>query len=370
MQTVVSIVPRLPPAIDGVGDYALSLADSLYKTFGTVSHFIVCDPDWKGESHINRFPIYTLQDRTVVELNHALEKLKKGKLIVLLHLSGYGYAKWAICHWLLKGLQVWKNANPDTFLVTMFHELYNSMGWPWQHNFWVSHSQRRIAQQFAQLTDRCITNCQEYALSLSMLSQGKHQSIPFCPVVSNVGEPKSVLPIIERIPQLVIFGRASNRALLYRKSRSDIEALCQQLDINQIIDIGEPTGLAFGTSKIPVIETGRLQPLEISQILKKSMLGWLQYDLFFLEKSSVFAAYVSHGLVPVVQSIKRRPHYLPGTERFLLPQDVLHNQSLRLSNPLFQNVAHNAWLSYQDYRQSIQVKTFASLLGVSKIECI
>lgn len=30
-QTIIQIVPRLPPAIDGVGDYALNLARQLRK---------------------------------------------------------------------------------------------------------------------------------------------------------------------------------------------------------------------------------------------------------------------------------------------------------------------------------------------------
>jgi len=46
---------RLPPEIDGVGDYALSLARQLRLDFGIEMHFIVCDPTWAGATEIEDF---------------------------------------------------------------------------------------------------------------------------------------------------------------------------------------------------------------------------------------------------------------------------------------------------------------------------
>ena len=44
---IVSIVPRLPPLIDGLGGYALHLAHRL-KEFDIETHFIVGDPSCRG----------------------------------------------------------------------------------------------------------------------------------------------------------------------------------------------------------------------------------------------------------------------------------------------------------------------------------
>ena len=44
---VYSIVPRLPPAIDDVGDYTLNLARQLRKDFIIQTHFIVGNLKWK-----------------------------------------------------------------------------------------------------------------------------------------------------------------------------------------------------------------------------------------------------------------------------------------------------------------------------------
>jgi len=46
---IIQIVPRLPPVIDGVGDYALNLARQLPKDFNIQTHFIVGSSTWKGQ---------------------------------------------------------------------------------------------------------------------------------------------------------------------------------------------------------------------------------------------------------------------------------------------------------------------------------
>ena len=48
---IIQIVPKLPPAIDGLGDYALNIARQLYKDFGVKTHFVVGDPAWVGAEH-------------------------------------------------------------------------------------------------------------------------------------------------------------------------------------------------------------------------------------------------------------------------------------------------------------------------------
>jgi hypothetical protein len=188
---VISIVPSLPPAIDGVGDYALSTARALKQKFGIETEFIICDPLWQGDCTFEGFTIHTLSTRNPGNLAKLLQELTKDPSIVLLHMSGYGYAKWAVCNWLVEGLRQWKYAHPQSQLVTMFHELYNCMGWPWQHNFWVSYTQKRIAENLAQLSDLCITTCRKYALELTNLSNGKHRDVQFIPVVSTVSDSES-----------------------------------------------------------------------------------------------------------------------------------------------------------------------------------
>ena len=51
---IVQIVPRLPPSISGVGDYAYLLARELRATHDIHTHFIVCDPFWEGAENVEQ----------------------------------------------------------------------------------------------------------------------------------------------------------------------------------------------------------------------------------------------------------------------------------------------------------------------------
>lgn len=56
-QLMISVVPRLYPAIDGVGDYALTLARQLRSDFGVETRFIIGDPTWVGKNQLEGFNI-------------------------------------------------------------------------------------------------------------------------------------------------------------------------------------------------------------------------------------------------------------------------------------------------------------------------
>jgi hypothetical protein len=362
---VISIVPRLPPAIDGVGDYALSTAKALKQQFGIETEFIVCDPLWQGDRTLEGFKINALSARNSGDLAQLLQKLTKDPAIVLLHMSGYGYAKWAVCNWLVEGLQQWKSFQPQGQLVTMFHELYNCMGWPWQHNFWVSYPQKRIAENLARLSDRCITTCEQYAMELTSLSNGKHQDVQFLPVVSTVGEPKSVPLLADRSPQLAVFG-LGGRASAYQRFLPLVERICLQSGIHQIVDIGTPTGLNFSRlTKIPIIEMGRLSASDVSEVLSESMFGWLSYDIDRLGKSSVYAAYAAHGLVPIVNATNKSSQGKSYSQPFLSPSSFLASP---LADGELQAIAGQAWSLYQRNCQAMAIKAFAKVLGVPSPE--
>lgn len=196
---IISIVPRLPPSIDGVGDYALSTARALKQQFGIDTEFIVCDPLWMGNRTLESFTIHALSNRNSGDLAKFLQDLTKNPSMVLLHMSGYGYARWALCNWLVEGLRRWKYAHPQVQLVTMFHELYCNLDWPWRHSFWVAHLQKRIAENLAQLSDVCITTRDKYVLDLENLSHGKHQNIQVSPMASIISESDPLSLLVDRL---------------------------------------------------------------------------------------------------------------------------------------------------------------------------
>src|SRR5687767_6719708 len=132
---LIAIVPRLPPVIDGVGDYALSVARELRERSGIDTHFIVGDPSWIGKEIVEHFPVSKLTNRTESQLRAILTQEQSNK--VLLHYGGYGYAQRGCPDWLVAALTKWRTEREGHKLITLFHELYAS-GPPWTSSFWLS----------------------------------------------------------------------------------------------------------------------------------------------------------------------------------------------------------------------------------------
>ncbi|MEH1902570.1 MAG: glycosyltransferase family 1 protein [Nostoc sp.] len=365
---VTSIIPRLPPAIDGVGDYALNLARQLRKDFNIQTHFIVGNTKWNGAAEIEGFPVSQISVGVAGHRHHSPDALPNllssdRSSSILLHYVGYGYAQRGCPVWLVDGLQHWKSLFPKRSLITMFHEVYAS-GPPWTSSFWLSPLQKNLAARLAKLSDRCITSKQLYAEIIANISQGKHDKIPFLPVFSNIGEPDKVLPLLERQKRLVVFGGVANRARVYRDSQTVLEYVCQRLNIQEIWDIGTPTEVNLSSiTKVPILEIGQQSAEKVSKILVDSITAFSDYNPDFLAKSTIFASYCAHRLLPintkgsasVVDGIEPGKHYwVPNSQGNELINDVE-----------MQAIADNAYSWYQNHNLSMQVKTFAKYIITS-----
>ena len=357
---IIQIVPKLPPAIDGLGDYALNLARQFRKDFGIETHFIVGNPTWTGAKQIEEFPVSKVNDHSADNL---LSLLTNNRIsTVLLHYVGYGYAKRGCPNWLVDGLQRWRTESTHRKLVTMFHEVYADGRPPWTSSFWLSSLQKKLASRLVQLSDRALTSKQLYAEILHKLSQGKHQQIPTIPVFSNIGEPQQVLPLVKRQRQLVVFGGRSKRLSVYQNCWSELKHVCQLLEIKQILDIGPAVELPLAsTHNLEIAKKGELSTSEISNILLNSLVGFLDYNPLYLAKSGIFAAYCAHGLITInyrcshlpIDGIEHGKHYLLSDEYDLI-QDL---EKLQI-------IASNAYSWYQRHRLSIQAEQFFSYLNM------
>ena len=362
LSVLVQIVPRLPPAIDGLGDYALNLARQLRQDFGIATHFLVGDPTWIGNPEIEGFPIRQVTERSA---NTLLSLLPSGKSTVLLHYVGYGYAQRGCPFWLVDGLQRWRTANANHHLVTMFHELYAS-GLPWTSAFWLSPWQRNLVARLARLSDRAITSKQLYGETLHKLSKSKHTHISAIPVFSNIGEPKNLLPLAKRQRRLVVFGGRNRRLRIYQHSLAVLSRTCKILKIKEVVDIGAATGLALSSvNGVPIMEMGKQSASVISTILANSLAGFLDYTPDFLAKSTIFAAYCAHGMLPVntccttlqVDGIESEKHYwIPDEQATELPNIAE-----------VQVIADNAYTWYQSHNLPVQAQIFANLLTAMKV---
>jgi hypothetical protein len=146
---IIQIVPRLPPAADGLGDYALNLAHQMRQDFGIKTHFIVGDPWWVGEAQIEGFSISKVPRQSANIFLSLLESERFSSATVLLHYVNYGYAKRGCPIWLVEGLERWRNTTVTRSLMTMFHEVYAFGFPPWTSSFWLSPLQRNLASRFS-----------------------------------------------------------------------------------------------------------------------------------------------------------------------------------------------------------------------------
>jgi hypothetical protein len=349
LSRITSIVTQLPPSIDGVGDYALNLAHQLRKDFNIQTRFVVGNPGWDGTAEIEGFQVRKIQNRSPEALLDALAEDFCAP--VLLHYVGYGYAKRGCPSWLVQGLQQWKNLHPSCSLITMFHEVA-AFGPPWTSSFWLSSLQQNLAGKLATTSNSCIVNKQQYGDWIEKLSGSRKIDITCLPVFSNMGEPELLLPLSERSRRLVIFGSRNSKLDIYDRYLPVIAKICKFLDINEIIDIGVPTGLNLTEiSAVSIQEQGITEAAKVSQIMQDSIAGFLSFPPpSHLAKSGIFASYCAHGLIPCM------------VEHSMEPVDGLESDkhywsdrsNLQLSLQTGQDIANCASNWYQAHSLSAQ----------------
>jgi hypothetical protein len=313
---LVQIVPYLPPVVSGVGDHAYLLAGQLLAKHEVETRFLVANRfDPEGAATAVEF----LSSPTARDLHVALAKYAAHATPVLLHYVGYGYQKRGAPVWLLRGVESWLRKGAGRRLAVFFHELY-AFGPPWRSSFWLSPLQRWICARLATISDVRFTNREASAKILQAMSPRHPGKIAVWPVLSNFGEPHRVFPLHGRLPQLVLYGSVCRDKEELRDTVLKLKEYCAQLGIQRIISFGStpPVGIDF----LPTEHRGILPADEASSLLRQSRVGYLDYDARFLGKSSIFAAYCAHGILPILRhcctpctdGLKPGIHFLAGDD--------------------------------------------------------
>jgi hypothetical protein len=256
-----------------VGSFAIALADALRDRHGIASRFAAAAADPRA------------LDETLAGAG--------ADLPVLLHYAGYGYQSRGCPIRLVSRLRAWKRRGGNR-LVTFFHEVYAG-GPPWRSSFWLSPLQRHLAAEVARLSDGMVVSLDVYRRLLLRLVPEKEAEV--LPVFSTVGEPAVVPPLTERRRRLVLFGGPGARGRAYGRLAPWLTAACRDLGLEEICDVG--AGEAQVPSGLPVRRLGEMAAADLSELLLGSFAGFATYPPPFLGKSTAFAAYCAHGLLPV-----------------------------------------------------------------------
>ena len=304
--TLIQVVPWRGAEPNGVADYSLALARALAARNGLKSVFLSGTQSAQAMPMQDEWKTVFLPRRQAQCMADTLWSLSaETPVAVVLHFSGYGYQKRGVPLWLVEGLRIWARRARHVPLVTIFHELYAS-GRPWQSAFWLSPLQKHIARSILNLSSLAITPTDLYRKRLSRLRKDSAIKITAMPVFSNVGEPSCVAPPCTRGATAVVFGLAGVEDRFFTTYRSRTERIIATLGIETIFDVGPrlspmPRTLAGAL----VISKGVLAERAVSELLLRTKFGFVAYPTDFIAKSSRFAAYAAHGVVPIVFSEKQ-----------------------------------------------------------------
>lgn len=363
MMQVVHIIPRLPPNSHGIGDHAIRLAEKLLEEHSITSLFLSCPEDLRASRQIinDSFPAERLASYHVASLLSALPQNLDGMIV---HFGFY------VCH-LLSALKVVKKVR-GVKVIVMVHEAIPELSWQQS----MRHQLRRFLPKrdpgfyagrsgFAQVADVVITNNVTFQTLLTKLT-----TVPVLkmPNFSNVGELSEPLPLSKRLRRMVVFGSEGTRRRAYERSTQSLAAMVRNLGITEIYDLG-PYGSAplpeLGPT--PIVRLGD-QPCEtVSQILAESFAGFIDYSQRpgTLGKSSVFAAYCAHGLLPIsaVYDASEADGLIPNQNYI-----VAHSQPEPSTLEELQPIANHAYQWYQTHTLKDAANLFALHLleGASK----
>jgi hypothetical protein len=294
--TILQIVPRVPGGIDGVGDYALTLAAKLRDRFGCVTVFVT--PDAPSATTVGGFEVLPVD-----QLAAAAQRADR----VILHYVNYGYQKRGVPLRLLSILRRLRREHRGP-LLTIFHELYAS-GPPWSSAFWLQPLQIRLAKSVARLPDECIVSNENFVRELRRLVPGAR--VHLHPVPSGLEEPTlSRDQIAHRDPHrwVIVGGTAlSERSL--RSLSGAIRKIPDSIAPRMLLVLGghENTVTRSLLADLAIESDYRpgIAAAEASDILRTCSFTWFNYfhrqdiETSVILKSSAYASACAHGVIPV-----------------------------------------------------------------------
>ena len=297
MSTLLQIVPKIPGSLDGVGDYALTIARRLRTDLHSNTVFAAFKVDQQESPGGFK----------AVALDHLADDPMKYDH-VLLHYVNYGFQKRGVPFRLLSILRALRARHRGRF-VTIFHELYAS-GPPWRSAFWLQPFQIDLAKSVAQLTDLCIVSSDNFRRELRRMAP--HAEIELHPVPSGLGEPTlSNEQIANRDSHCwAIFGGTD---LVERSVRSFPQVRLRIPDSiapRRLYVLGGAENPAtcslLASLGIESIYRPNIAAAEASKILGTCSFAWFNYfhrpgiETSMILKSSAFASTCAHAVIPVL----------------------------------------------------------------------
>lgn len=292
MNVIVQIVPHVPGGVDGVGDYALTLAAKLRDATGYTTLFAT--PRLSSSTTVRGFEVRPLEG---VTNSHEFDR-------VVLHYVNYGYQKRGIPFGLLSSLRRMRRGK----LLTVFHELYGS-GSPSGSAFWLQPLQIHLAKSIARLSDECIVSNETFQAELRRLVPAA--KIRLHPTPSGLEEPRLTNDqIAGRDPrQWAIVGGTVLAERSLQSFAKMLRSIPQSIAPHALFVLGgnenPTTRSVLSEIEIKSEYRPRVSSADASEILRGCSYLWIDYfhrsdvATSVALKSSAFAAACAHAVIPV-----------------------------------------------------------------------
>tara|TARA_B100000902_G_C27290493_1_gene906846 strand:- start:622 stop:1683 length:1062 start_codon:yes stop_codon:yes gene_type:complete len=332
MKSIIQISPTYPPNLGGVGNYAKILSDYL-SIEGIKSQILISDYLGKRNNKQILFGKKNKSLESILDQNNSQN--------IILHYSGYGYAKRGLCFTLIKSLENWKQNKKNRKLITIFHEIY-AKGPFYRISFWTSIFQKYLAKKLFNLSDVSLVTSKYNKFILASLYNNKKKII-YTNVFSNIGELKKNKILKTRKNKGIIFGNNFQKELLYKDilfNKMKYENLLNKMSIKEIIDIGPKINISkkINFKNIKINRVGIISKKYISSLLKSSKVGLVFYPVGQMTKSGIIAAYASHGMIIVNfcnEAIVKTNEFIAGLNYISKLNKSSKNDLQKISNEVF-----------------------------------
>jgi hypothetical protein len=294
LKTILQIVPCVPGGLDGVGDYALTVAAKLRSE--TEFTTVFATSGISSATDVHGFRVLPLNQFASAEFDHAI-----------LHYVNYGYQKRGVPLGLLSVLRELRRQHRGK-LLTVFHELYGS-GPPWGSAFWLQPLQIHLTKSIARLSDECIVSNENFSADLQRRVPAA--KIRLHPTPSGLEEPSLTNEqIAGRDPhQWVVVGGTVLAERSVRSFGRAFQSIPESITPHALFVLGgkenSATRSVLNTFKIKSDYRPQVSSTDASEILRTCSYMWIDYfhrpdvETSVALKSSAFAAACAHAVIPV-----------------------------------------------------------------------
>jgi hypothetical protein len=297
--SIVMVAPRLPPAIDGVGDFCRRLWESWPGEPPPWSFLVLSGADESRRA----WPEVEVRPFEANEGSLFATLTESGADIAALQYVGYGFDSQGHPGWLAAALQRWRAQASGRRLVVMFHELWGS-GPPWTRAFWTHPAQVRVAAELCRTADAALVSTATARDLLAAKSGGMPE---LAPIPSNI-------PVLApcwrdaRLPnrlRVLVFGMEHVRRAALSRHRHLIAALSDAGQLAELVIAGPasepPRPVAPG---VRVESHGALSAPEVSRLIGSCHVSLCATPAHLVCKSGTAMAAMAHGCAVVAWGTK------------------------------------------------------------------